>query len=217
MNVHLTSLAVLMMGATFYGCAGSGPSAPGAPAVPPASASVSAPKAPSTSKGVAVAIPVANGGFENSGEDRPGRNCPPQWWCTMHSDPTSFRFASVAGGPSGRFLRGERVKNEPWALVTQTIPAKGLDGRILRVTSDVNTSQLKAGDGAGAGPIIRIYGPGGRVVAAEKSLRPVGAPWARASVELAVPSGAELIDIGVVMYGDGVADFDNVVAEHRPK
>jgi len=215
MNLHLKSVLVMLIGASVWGCAGTGPSSTVAPGAVPATSSAVAPKAPSG--GAAVAIPVANSGFENSGEDRPGRTCPPQWWCTMHSDPTSFRFASVAGGPNGRFLRAERVKNEPWALVTQTIPAKGLDGRILRVTSDVNTSQLKPGDGAGAGPIIRIYGPGGRVVAAEKSLRPVGAPWARASVELAVPPGAELIDIGVVMYGDGVADYDNVAVEHRPK
>lgn len=214
MSLNLKLIVAVLMGASLWGCAGTGPSAPVAPGAVPAASSVPAAKAPSA--GAAVAVPVANGGFENSGEDRPGRNCPPQWWCTMHSDPTSFRFASVAGGPNGRFLRGERVKNEPWALVTQTLPAKGLHGRILRVTADVNTSQVKAGDGAGAGPIIRIYGPGGRVVAAEKSLR-VGAPWARASVELAVPSGAELIDIGVVMYGDGVADFDNVVAEHRAR
>jgi hypothetical protein len=131
----------------------------------------------------------------------------------MHSDPTSFRFASVAGGPTGRFLRGERVKDEPWALVTQVIAAKALEGRVLRVSSDVNTAAMKGGDGAGA--IIRIYGPGGRVIAAEKSLRAPGVGWGRTSVDLAVPPGAELIDVGVVMYGGGIADFDNVTAEHR--
>lgn len=163
--------------------------------------------------GPVVALTVANAGFEDSAEGRPGRNCPPQWWCTMHADPTSFRFASMAGGPTGRFLRGERVKNEPWALVTQALPAKGLEGRVVRVSGDVNSTAMKGGEGSG--PVIRVYGLGGRVIAAEQALRAPGSAWGRASVELMVPKGAEMIDIGVVMYGDGIADFDNIAAGHR--
>lgn len=213
------SMAVVLM-ALVAGCAAPGPATDGqvVAKTSPASKGVAPPaSAAKASAGLAggsvVALAVANAGFENSGEDRPGHNCPPQWWCTMHSDPTSFRFASVAGGPSGRFLRGERVKNEPWALVTQTLSAKGLEGRVVRVSGDVNSIAMK--DGEGSGPIIRVYAPGGRVVAAERVLRSPGSGWGRASVELLVPKGAELIDIGVVMYGDGIADFDNIAAGHR--
>lgn len=212
---HSLAMAVAVL---LAGCAAPGPAKDGQTAATPSAALKGATVAPAAvaraaSSGPVVALTVANAGFESSGEDRPGRNCPPHWACSMHSDPTSFQFASVAGGPTGRFLRGERVKDEPWALVTQVIPAQGLAGRVLRVSSDVSTLAMKVGDGAG--PVIRVLGPGGRVVAYEQALRALGSGWGRASVELMVPKGAEMIDIGVVMYGDGIADFDNIAAEHR--
>lgn len=186
------------------GCAAPAGNAPG---VSPAAAPTS-----SAARGPAVAVAVGNAGFEDPGEGPPRRNCPPQWWCTMHADPTSFKFASVPDGPSGRHLRVERVKNEPWALVTQVIPSKGLEGRTLRVSADVATRSMKDGDGAG--PVVRLYVPGGRVSAAEKTLRAPGAGWGRVVVEIKVPKGIELVEIGLVMYGDGVADFDNIAVEH---
>lgn len=206
---RFASVAILFVAA---GCATSGLPSP-VSASPPAVK----PPAPSPVGGKAVALVIENAGFEDAGPEGSSRNCPPRWWCSMHSDPTSFRFASVPAEGRGRVLRGEQVKKEPWAMVTQALSAKGLEGRTVRVSVDVDASRMQGGASDGAGALIRVYAPGGRVVAAEKALQPVGQGWGRPTVEVAVPKGAELIDVGVVMYGGGIADFDNVAAEHQAK
>jgi hypothetical protein len=62
----------------------------------------------------------------------------------MHSDPKSFKFevATQSHSPD-RFLRVSRVKNEPWAITTQTVKAAALKGRRVRMSASVYAEALE--------------------------------------------------------------------------
>jgi hypothetical protein len=142
-----------------------------------------------------------------------GRPCPPSWWCTMHNDPDSFQFGLASEpGSRGRFLKITRVKPEPWALVTQVVPATGLASRRLRVSADVFAEAL---DG-GAGLLVMLQGPGGRVIGQRKVLLERGPGWRRAVAEIDVVSGTELVEIGLIIEGGGSVGFDDVQAAVVP-
>ena len=154
---------------------------------------------------------VRNADFEAA--PKPGRDCPPSWWCTMHNDPRSYRFElATAAGSSGRFLKVTRVKPEPWALVTQGVSATGLAGKRLRVSVAVNAEGL---DGE-AGPMILLQGPGGRVIGERKVLLKRGPGWRRASAELDVVAGTEQVEVGLLVEGGGWVGFDRVDATVLP-
>lgn len=161
----------------------------------------------------APAPTLANPGFEDTDE---GLGCPPRWWCTAHSDPTAYRFATTARSEGGRFLRIEQPRpREPYGAVSQAFPAAALAGRRVSLSADVDASRVRRGEGAG--PFIRFYGPGGRIITADHALRRGGTPQARETVEKLVPPGCELMEVGVIIYGHGAADFDNVKLEIAPR
>jgi hypothetical protein len=137
----------------------------------------------------------------------PGRACPASWWCTMHNDTTSFAFSLVTGsGSHGRYLKVARLKMEPWALVTQVIPAAGLAGRRMRVSVAVNAENL---DG-GAGLLVILQGNGGRVLGDRKVLQARGPGWHRVGAEIDVVAGTEMVEVGLILEGGGEAGFDDV-------
>ncbi len=174
-----------------------------------------APQAPAA-PGAALAgtrLPVRNADFE--AEPLPRRNCPPTWWCTMHADPNAYRFRVESDSSGrGRYLEVTRLTPEPWALVTQGVPAAGLAGRRIRLSVLVNAEKLEGS----AGPMLIFQGAGGRVIGHEMSLIPRGSGWRRTSTEIDVPAGAELVEIGLKVEGGGTVGFDDVVAtvEDRP-
>lgn len=156
--------------------------------------------------------PVRNADFED--DPLPGRPCPPSWWCMMHANTKAYDF-SLATGDSvrGRYLKVRQVKEEFWAVSMQTIPAAGLAGRLVRLSVAVNTTGLVKG---GAGPMLIAQGDGGRVLDQAISLNAPGMGWRRASVELKVPAGTQMVEIGMRMEGGGWAGFDEVQFEIAP-
>lgn len=190
-------LAVLVAG-----CAAA-PPAPVAPvsAVPARSAFPIAPAGPVTLK---------NPGFEL--DMHPLATCATDWYCTMHADPKSFRFfiddAQPASGKRSYCI--EPVKKEPWAIVSQGIHDRSLNGARVRLTLAVRLDNV---EGGGAGPYLSIQGAGGKnrggAVKLEKGTR----GWQDQSVELEVPDDAVIISLGAMLRGTGRACIDDVRLE----
>ena len=144
-------------------------------------------------------------------EPVPGRACPPLWGCTMHADPASFRFSLEADPRSGvKYLKVERVKNEPWAIASQVVPAEGLQGKRLRLAAAVQSEGI---DGKGAGPLLIIQGPGGRTLAEAQRLVQRSTGWQEVAVELDVVPGAQLVEVGLYLEGGGIVHFGEVRLE----
>lgn len=154
---------------------------------------------------------LRNPGFE--ADPAPGRECPPFWWCTMHADPTSFHF-SVTSEPrsKGRFLKVTRVKNEPWAMVTQTIPAAGLAGRRIRLSASVDAGAFEGK----AGPAIILQGAGGRAIDHRQALLEPGPGWRRTNTEIVVAEGTQIVEIALIAEGGGTVGFDDVEVSVSP-
>jgi hypothetical protein len=141
----------------------------------------------------------------------PERDCPPQWWCLVHSEPSAFRFSVERDARSGdRLLRVERVKDEPWALASQVIAAQPLLGKRIRLSVEVDASQL---EGAGAGPMLLLQGASGQTLAHEQRLQSRSSGWRTVSTELDVLLGATLVEVNLAIEGSGVVRFDNVRLE----
>lgn len=171
----------------------------------------SAPVAPQASPPPAQASRnlAANADFE--ADPSPGRDCPPSWWCTMHADTGSFRFSLARdAGANGRFLQVTRVRAEPWALVTQVFLAAGLEGRRVRVSASVNTERLD--EGAGAGPMVMLQAPGGRVLGHRQVTLARGQGWRREVAEIEIVPGTHQVEIALLVEGGGTAGFDDVEA-----
>ena len=184
-----------------------------------ACAAPSAPPAPEThvlSMRAARPSPVArapgpvdlrNAGFEEAHAER----CAPGWGCTMHADPTSYRFQVAEGGAASgsRSLCIERVKAEPWAEASQPIFDRGFRGLRLRATVALRAEGL---DGAGAGPWLLVQGPSG-TVAHREALVKATRGWERHAVEVDVPQDAEVIEVGATVVGGGRVCVDDVRLE----
>jgi hypothetical protein len=155
-------------------------------------------------------IALQNPGFES--DPVAGVNCAPLWGCSAHSDPQSFRYvvddAVVAGGR--RSLRMERVKPEPWALATQVIRDPKLRGAKLRFSLAVRTENAT---GNGAGVFFLAHGPGGSMVGHQQRLAKGTTDWQRLAVDVVVPAGAELFEVGAIVEGPGRAWFDDARLE----
>ena len=154
-------------------------------------------------------IALRNAGFESA--VRPGDRCPVEWSCTMHSNPDAFRFAlDASNAAEGRqSLCIERVAPEPWAVISQSVPARALRGHKLRYSIAMRGERLL---GPGAGPWLMVIGAGGMITHEERVMRADGT-WQRASIELVVPAQADAIELGATLQGAGRACIDDVRLE----
>jgi hypothetical protein len=166
----------------------------------------------------AAAAPIAprsllkNADFE--ADPASGRKCPPSWGCAAHSNADSYTFELASDSRSrGRYLKVTRVHPEPWGLAIQPLPVGEVAGRRLRVSVAVLGESLEGG----AGPMILLHGPGGRVLGHRKTLLAQGPGWRRASVEIDVVPGTERVECGLVVEGAGWAGFDDVEAIVLPR
>ena len=166
-------------------------------------------EAPPAPRAEATASPAAlrNAGFEEPMQS--GDRCPRGWGCTMHSNPESFRYFVVDGGAAEgrRSLCIERVADEPWALATQRAAPEALRGRRVRLSMAVRGEGLS---GAGVGPWILVAG---RPRVHESRVVKARGEWQRLAVEIAVPAGAQAIEVGATLEGGGKACLDDVRLE----
>jgi hypothetical protein len=161
------------------------------------------------SKGPTVAelpreVALRNPGFEAA---MPANaNCAPGWGCSAHADSSSFSFTLDASGPAegAASFRVQRVKREPWALVTQAVEDARLRGKRLRFSLAVRTEDVAEG----AGIFMVAQSAGGRSISHEKTLLKGTTPWTRQSLEFVVPEAAQLFEVGVTLQGPGSVWID---------
>lgn len=165
--------------------------------------------------GVAETLPreiaLRNPGFES--DFIRTDNCAPQWGCSAHADPFAFHFVvDETAPPSGgkRSLRIERVRNEPWGLITQVVQDPKLVGAKLRFSIAVRTQGLT---GEGAGAYFFAHGRSGRRMAHAQQLVKGTNGWERVTLEFRVPADTELFEVGVSLYGPGQVWVDDARLE----
>ena len=166
----------------------------------PAPPAVPAPEA-------ARAIALKNPGFE---EPATARACPVGWDCTMHNDPTSFRFFLDQSAPAaGRAsLCIEPAGKEPWGIASQGVfDIAALRGARLRFSAAI---RVEAVTGDGAGPFISAQGAS---LARDFVLVKGTQGWRRIAVEIEVPAGAPFIELGVTLEGRGRVCLDDALLE----
>lgn len=158
-------------------------------------------------------VALRNPGFEvDAGA---AANCAASWHCTMHADPKSFRFfADASQARDGkRSFCVEPVTKEPWALVTQGILDKSLNGARVRFTIAVRLENVA---GQGAGPWAQVQRASGAAKPTFQRLGKDTRDWEDQSVEFDVPADATSVEVGATLRGTGRACFDNARLEVLP-
>jgi hypothetical protein len=154
-----------------------------------------------------LAVALRNAGFE---EADPAARCAIGWGCTSHADPSAFRFLFEEAAPASgkRSFCIERVRDEPWALVTQEVEATALRGSRIRLSIAL---RLEGATGNGAGPWVVAQGSASRLH--DQKLVNATRGWQRVAVEMAVPGDARYLEVGVALEGGGRACFDDARLE----
>jgi hypothetical protein len=155
-------------------------------------------------------IELRNAGFEDP--TNPADNCVIHWSCSAHADPGSYRYRIDESAPGGgkRSLLMERVRNEPWGLITQGIWDRSLIGAKLRYSIAVRTEGV-SGQGAGV-YFFAVASGGGRVGHTEKLVQGTTG-WQRLTIEFVVPSSSSVFEVGAAMYGPGKLWLDDAKLE----
>jgi len=155
-------------------------------------------------------VTLRNPGFEADGAPT---GCAPGWQCSSHSDPYSFRHVidSAVSAEGQRSLRIERVRDEPWTVVSQHIINPTLRGARLRFTLAV---RVEGATGNGSGAFVLVHGPGGATVHHDQKLTQGTADWKRVSIEFDVASNAESFEVGAILEGPGKVWIDAARLEH---
>lgn len=197
----------LLLSLLVAGCAAAPPAPAPAPVAPVAPVAASR---PSPKLAPAGAVALRNPGFEADAQGP--SNCARSWSCTMHADPKSFRFFAdeekAAGGKRSYCV--EPVKKEPWAMITQAILDKSLNGSRVRLTMAV---RLQGVDGVGAGPWAQVVRAGVSARPTFQKLDKGTRDWQDVSVEFEVPDDAVTVEVGATLRGTGRACFDDARLE----
>lgn len=156
------------------------------------------------------AIALPNAGFEEP--MRPGARCAPGWECLMHNDPNSFRFFQEQGGSAGaQSFCIEGAGKEPWGTLDQAMhDIAAVRGAHVRFSASV---KLDSVIGQGAGPVIIAQGGSGQTLLAARNLAAGNRGWERVEVELDVPQGTFMLEVGVLLLGRGKVCVDDARLE----
>lgn len=171
---------------------------------------------PQSGGGTGQALPLANPGFElpQGGNE----NCPRGWSCSAHADPTSFRFSSdrATAAVGGQSLMIERVKSEPWAMVSQLVDARPLGGKTVVLRAKIRTADLHdvGVHGAGGGLILHAMEMPGDASFQQRLISENG-DWRELVAQMRVPPGTRHLRVGAVLEGGGKLWVDEMVL-HLP-
>lgn len=156
------------------------------------------------------ALPLRNADFE--APLRAQNHCADRWDCSAHADPGSYTFRLDTAKPfkGAHSLCIDRIGKEPWATVTQAVRDATLAGKVLRLSMAL---RLEGVTGEGAGPWVLLYGPGGRNLKHDQKLTKGTRDWERASIDIAVLQGTEIVEIGATLEGPGRVCIDEVRLE----
>ena len=163
-----------------------------------------------------ASVQLVNAGFEST---LPGKlNAPQGWWTVQHAGPVSYTFTLDTTKPrSGeRSLKVENIGPEPFGTIYQSVDATPYRGRKIRLAAWIRTEGA-AGNryGAGAGLNLHAMKGGYPVVYAmmRKDAIQGTTDWARYEVSLSVPGEADRIEVGLNLFGPGIAWLDDVALD----
>lgn len=161
-------------------------------------------------------VALVNAGFESTEAGQLG--APPGWWAVQHAGPTSYVFTLDADRPrSGlRSLKVENIGPEPFGSIYQKMAAAPYHGKTLRFGAWIRTEKTTGNRfGAGAGLTLHALKAGSPIahVMMRKDAVKGTTDWARHEVMLNVPNGAEHVEVGLILYGPGIAWVDDVALD----
>jgi hypothetical protein len=152
-----------------------------------------------------------NAGFEQGGG--PGSDCPRPWYCVVHAGATdAFRFYFDDKRPpeGNRAFCMERLTDEPWAYVSQSIPAERLRGATVRFSIAVRAEGLT---GPGAGPLLAVHAFQQHPVDRQGLHLLATQGWQRYQLEARLPPDARLLEVGLQLEGGGRVCIDDARLE----
>ena len=171
-------------------------------AIPLLGGCATAPSVPALAREVAL----ENAGFELPAEA--DRNCAVRWGCSVHADPSAFRFAvdATIASEGKQSLRIEPAGKEPWAVAAQVVRDLRLRGTRLRLSFAMKTEGVT---GKGAGPWVEVQDGYGRRMSNHTEYATGTQDWARRSIEFVVPAGMYQFEVGTILDGQGKVWIDD--------
>ena len=148
----------------------------------------------------------------------------PRGWTVMTAEDSAFPHTialSDAPSPSGGHTVSISRHSAPWpwgeGVLAQRFDATPWRGQRLRFGASIRTTAK--GFGAGAQIYVRAWstsGDGGGAVHATLADGPArSAQWGKYTVELDVPTGADVIEVGLISTGNGSASFGDLELKAR--
>lgn len=165
---------------------------------------------------VLASVPLANPGFESM---RPGKlGAPEGWWAVQHAGPESYRFTVDDGAKKAgqRSLRIENVGPEPFGTLYQAIDAAPYRGKTVRFAAWIRTENAQGNRfGSGAGLHLQTSRRGFPLDTAAMRKNAVRGTndWARHELALPVAGDADRIEVGLNLFGGGIAWIDEATLD----
>ncbi|HVE51257.1 MAG TPA: hypothetical protein VNG69_16770 [Casimicrobiaceae bacterium] len=175
------------------------------PAVPPEA----------TAKSIA-SIALVNAGFEST---RPGKlGAPDGWWAIQHAGPPSYRFTldESIHKTGARSMRVENIGPEPYGTIFQYVDAHPYRGKTVRAAGWIRTEKTSGNQyGAGAGLHLQTQRRGHALDTAPMLKNAIAGTtdWTRYELVLSVADEADRIEVGLNLYGPGVAWLDDMTLD----
>lgn len=158
-----------------------------------------------------ASIALVNAGFESV---QPGKlGAPEGWWAVQHAGPESYRFHvdDAVRHEGRRSLRVENVGPEPYGMIYQPLDAAPYRGKTVRFAAWLK-SENAAGNrfGKGVGLHLQTLRRGFPLDVASMRRNAVQGTtdWTRYELVLAVGSEADQIEVGMNLFGPGIAWID---------
>ena len=161
-------------------------------------------------------IALVNAGFESKAPGQLG--APEGWWIVQHAGPLSYTFKVDTTKPrsGSQSLRVENVGPEPFGTIFQKIDAPPYRGKTVRFAAWIRTEDAK-GNRFGAGAGLGLHAMRAGYPVAHRMMRKDAirgtTDWTRYEVTLAVPNDADHIEVGLNLFGPGVAWLDDAVVD----
>jgi hypothetical protein len=163
-----------------------------------------------------ASVPLVNAGFESTVPGKVGS--PEGWWVVQHAGPVSYAFEhDMTIRRSGeRSLRVTNVGPEPFGAVYQTVAAAAFRGKTLRFSAWLRTEGT-TGNRYASGAGLKLHSvKGGYPLDISEMRRDAvhgTTDWTRYEILLKVPSEAEGIEAGLVLFGPGRVWIDDVALD----
>ena len=163
-----------------------------------------------------ASIALANAGFESTAPGKLG--APDGWWVAQHAGPLSYAFTidPAIKRTGERSLKVESIGDEPFGSIYQKLDAAPYRDRTLRVSGWIRTEDVRGNRmGAGVGLKLHAVRSGYAVKFAQMKKDAVRGTtdWTRYELALRIPAEADHLEVGLTMYGPGVAWLDDIAVD----